>query len=181
MKPGALLKLLLSGAVMICMVAGSSMVVHAKAKPMPVNPAFQSILPALARTHVPAYLPTVFPEAAGKRLYATVQQAVPGRYQITVDYTPGCHGADACHYGDLMGRQRAASAAAMSGTRVALGGRLTGYLVLGTCGASCAESTISWAAGSYSYSVGAKLSRADLIVFARSAVTAGAYPPPASR
>jgi hypothetical protein len=180
MQRGVIAKLCLSGVTIIGLLAGSqSVAARSSSKQTPVSPVFRSLLPALARTHVPAYLPVVFPEAGKTRLYATLQGAKAGHYQVNIDYTADCHGADACHYGDLDGRSLPAGKAKPSGTRVDLGHHVTAYFVTGGCGASCAESTITWDAGSYRYVVGAKISHADLVAFAKSAVNAGPYPAPA--
>jgi hypothetical protein len=133
-----------------------------------VSPIFRALLPALARTQVPLRLPANFPEAGGQRLYATLGTAKPGHYAVDVDYTADCHGANVCHYGDVEGR-KIASTAKTAGSPVQLGHRISGYFVLGRCGGSCAESTITWNAGGFRYTVGAKISRADLIAFAASA------------
>ncbi len=69
-----------------------------------VAPFFRALLPGLARTQVPPRLPTSFPEV-GDNLYATLTTAKPGHYTISMDFTRTCHGADACHYGDLDGRR----------------------------------------------------------------------------
>jgi hypothetical protein len=135
-----------------------------------VSPIFRPLLPALARTQVPLKLPTVFPEAGTHRLYATLGTAKRGHYIIEIDYTADCHGANVCHYGDLEGR-RAPGTGKPTGSPVQLGHHVTGYFVLGQCGASCAESTITWDSGRFRYTVGAKVSRADLITFVGPAVS----------
>jgi hypothetical protein len=162
--------------VAVCSLTGVQ-TAYAAGRQAVVKPLFRPLLPALARTRVPAYLPTVFPEKGTARLYASMYSARPGLYEVYIEYTPNCDGGDACHYGDLEGRRRAASGGSLlRGALVDLGHHVTGYFVLGGCGASCAESTISWRVGSYAYEIGAKLSRADLIAFTRSAIGAGAYP-----
>jgi hypothetical protein len=170
----------MGGATILGMLTGSQHVAaQSPSKQVPVSPIFKSLLPALVQTHVPAYLPTAFPEAGTTRLYATLQTAKTGHYRIYVDYTADCHGANVCHYGDLEGQRRAAGKGAPSGTPMSLGQHVTAYFVLGSCGASCAESTVTWDSGSYRYVAGAKVSRADLIAFAKSALNAGPYPAPA--
>jgi hypothetical protein len=132
-----------------------------------VAPLFRALLPGLARTHVPPRLPTIFPEVGGK-LYATLTTAKPGQYSISIDFSRDCHGADACHYGDLAG-WRAQGSAKPVGSALPLGKHITGHFQLGKCGASCALSTITWAAGGFRYTVGAKVTRTDLITLAASA------------
>lgn len=112
-------------------------------------------------------LPTIFPGAGGD-LYAALTTAKPGHYSISIDFTRTCHGADACHYGDLDGR-RVQGTAKPAGYALPLGKHVTGYFQLGRSGASCALSTITWDAGGYRYSVGAKVYRTDLITMAASA------------
>ena len=141
----------------------------------PVSSLFAHLLPALGSTGVKAYLPTVFPDAGGAHLYATVSHVTPGRYWLMVDFTPDCHGADACHYGDVWG-QRAQVKAAPAGVPVELGRHVVGYYVQGRCGASCAEGTVTWEVAGYVYGVGAKVARSGLIALAKSAVMAGAHP-----
>jgi len=130
-------------------------------------PMFRALLPRLARAQVPPRLPTIFPEV-GANLYATLTTATPGHYSISMDFTATCHGADACHYGDLEG-QRVQGTGKAAGSALPLGPHITGYFQLGRCGASCALSTVTWNAGGFRYTVGAKVTRTDLITLAASA------------
>jgi hypothetical protein len=142
----------------------------------PANPIFKSILPALKRAGVPVYLPTIFPEKGHSHLYASLLEAKPGYYSFTIDFTADCRGADACNYAYLQGeRAPTGRHEAIRGSRVVLGGNITGYFLLGTCGASCAESSITWVSASHEYEIWAQLSRKDLIAFTSSAVAAGPY------
>ncbi len=131
-------------------------------------PLFRSLLPRLATTKVPAQLPTIFPELTSTHLYATLSIAKPGHYMIEVDFSATCNGADACHYADLEG-VRAPGTGKPAGSPIKLTDSVTGYFRLGQCGASCAESTITWDAGGFRYTAGAKLTRTHLIAFAASA------------
>jgi hypothetical protein len=141
-----------------------------------VNPVTPAVLTSIERSGVPAYVPASFPETRGARLYATVYRERPGYYFLNIDYTAGCDGGDACHYGDLQGQHLvAAGRAKIAGSPLALGSHVTGYYVPGRCGASCAEDTISWTVGGYGYSVGAKLARPDLVALVRSAIAGGPH------
>jgi hypothetical protein len=140
------------------------------------NPMFRAILPALKRAGVPVYLPTIFPERGHSRLYTSLLEVKAGYYQFTIDFTADCRGADACNYAYLQGQGvPAGKHPAIRGSRVDLGGDTTGYFLLGTCGASCAESSITWVSASHEYEIWAQLSRKDLIAFTSSAVAAGPY------
>ncbi len=182
MRFRALVRLCVSCACGVVLITTSRYTVaNAAGKGPAVSPVFQSLLPTLERTKVPVYLPSVFPEATTSHLYAAVGQAIPGHYLVYIGFTSSCRGENACAYGQLEGRLRAAGMKTPSGTRVDLGHNVTGYYVRGSCRAYCLLDTITWDSGHARYSSGAKLSERDLIAFARSAVGAGAHTAAASR
>jgi hypothetical protein len=140
-----------------------------------VSPVFQPLLPDLLRTHVPLYLPTIFPGAVKSRLHVSMGTDQLGSYEVNVSTVANCDGADACQWGWAAG-QKAQAAAAMAGeTPVPLGKHITGEYSAGRCGASCAGASLTWAVGRFSYSVGGYLNRSQVVAMARSAVAAGAY------
>src|SRR4051812_20259200 len=102
---GALLALAMLGA--LAATGADSHRTLATAGQPPVNAVFRPILPRLRGLEVPVLLPTSLPRRAqaeaALHLYATVEDRTPYSYRVALGYTPDCHGATACRFGEVTG------------------------------------------------------------------------------
>ena len=137
----------------------------------------------------PLMLPPEFP--AGEGLPAVqpyVITAEPGEYEISLDYGPDCHGAGACHYGSLAGKQvdsplpvgiRNNPFEAERAQAVTLAYGIQGYFVESVCGANCSDAQVFWLYGGYQYMLGLKAGlQSDVINLANAAIENSLTPAP---
>jgi hypothetical protein len=113
---------------------------------------FAPIAPGLAKSAIPVLVPGALPAADLEGLRAELLSAGPAGYAIDLDYTPDCHGATACYLGHISGMKSPVDGNALHGTRVPmdyLG--TTGFFVLGPCGASCSDSTLTFEVHGFLY------------------------------
>jgi hypothetical protein len=135
---------------------------------------FDRLLPRLRATGVPVLLPTGL-----HGVYADLAQALPGYYEVSLAYTPHC-GANACAYGAVVGQRGAHpprgadGTLTLTGAKVALARDYTGYFVPFGCGASCGDSTLTWAEGAYRYQIALHAgAKRDAVRLANTAIMAG--------
>ena len=103
---------------------------------------FAPIASGLQNSAVPVLLPGSLPAADLEGLRAELRSANGNGYAIDLDYAADCNGATACYLGQITGKP--SNGSKLSGTPVALSNGTTGYFVLGPCGASCSDSTITF-------------------------------------
>jgi hypothetical protein len=114
-------------------------------------PVFTGILPALKSVEIPVKLPVSFPSNAvgkGGHLYASVQDVSRWSYIVTVDYTKGCGGADACNYAEIDGGPTLNEPSILDypwGRPVGLAHNVKALYRPFSCGASCGQSAIIFA------------------------------------
>jgi hypothetical protein len=132
--------------------------------------AFTPLLAGLSKSGVPVLLPGALPEPDLVNSIATIESADSKGYAIELALAPDCGGATACHIGHVQGMK--ADGSALSGEKVWLPSGVTAYYVLGPCGASCSDSTITFDRNGDRYEFAEKgASKADLTQFASSIVT----------
>lgn len=126
---------------------------------------------------VAVLLPSELPTALERPLYAS-GGGRPDGYDISLAFTPGCGGANACTAG-FFGAERGGTIAEEL-EAVELGGGVAGRYKPLTCGASCSAPSIEWAAGGVLYTIQLKLNYGDeakdkaaLVALAASAIEAG--------
>jgi hypothetical protein len=109
-----------------------------------VHPAFQSISAKLQQqTKIPVLLPTFIPESDNPQLTALVENINAAEYKVMLAFAPQCNGGAACYLGSVSGKLVDGNLVP-EGTKVALANKLTGYFVDASCGANCADATLSW-------------------------------------
>jgi hypothetical protein len=132
--------------------------------------AFEPLLAALSKSAVPVLLPGSLP---GPDLIIAIPQlesANGNGYAIELGLAPDCNGATACHIGHLSGKKSDGSP--LKGAPVPLPIGETAYFILGPCGASCSDSTLTFDRAGYRYEFSEKgSSKGDLREFASTIVT----------
>jgi hypothetical protein len=178
-----------------------------------VLPLFQPILSSLERqTQVPIVLPTIIPTVAVvtvdgntgayidvpitedghfRDTYASISDASTDSYEISLDATSDCQGADRCSFGLLGGQvvyqntpsiqseyafelapdfQPPARSPELMG-EVDLANGIKGYFVPYVCGANCDTSKVLWEQNGYRFKVGIRYaSKATMVEMANSAI-----------
>lgn len=140
------------------------------------SPVFRSLFPALKdQTKVPILLPTYVPEAEQPdRVYAILEEADAGKYQILLAFTEDCRGGTACRLGGVSGEVATPRAAVVSGKAVTLSNGIVGDFVDAKCGANCSDSTLTWDQDGYRYTMAIKAGKeATLVKMANSAIANG--------
>ncbi|HTA40724.1 MAG TPA: hypothetical protein VK760_16700 [Candidatus Acidoferrales bacterium] len=132
--------------------------------------AFVPLLGSLSKSAVPVLLPGSLPGPDLINAIPQLESADGKGYAIELGLAPDCGGATACHIGHISGMKSDGSA--LPGEKVSLPIGVTGYYVLGPCGASCSDSTITFDRNGYRYEFAEKgASKGDLREFAATIVT----------
>ena len=135
---------------------------------------FAPIAQGLKQSAVPVLVPGTLPADDLHGLRAELRSAGRDGYTIELDYAADCNGATACYLGRISGER--SNGSKPPGSKVALSGGTTGYFVLGPCGASCSDSTMTFDRGGYRYVFAEKgASRDSLAQWASSIVTLPAW------
>ena len=138
-----------------------------------VSAVFVKLLPRLLATHVPLYLPTVFPGMVKSRLHVSLAPAQNNAYEVDISTVANCNGADACNWAWVSGEPAPkAFTFPTKDVSVSLGAHIKGEYSPGSCGASCTGVSVDWVVGRYLYSFGGNMDRAQVVALARSAVAA---------
>ena len=97
-----------------------------------------------------------------------------------LDYGADCHGAGACHYGRLAGKQVASTQPesaqnfifeADQAQKVTLAKGIEGYFIEANCGANCDDAKVFWIYKDFQYMIGLKgASQADVVDLANAAI-----------
>jgi hypothetical protein len=87
---------------------------------------------------LPKYLPD---DVMSRRVYAVIRTKSSSGYVVDLAYAPDCRGATVCSIGEITGSRKPIP---LTGTAVTLSNGARGYFVLGPCGASCSDSTLTW-------------------------------------
>ena len=141
-----------------------------------VTAVFVKVLPALLRSHVPLYLPTVFPGVVKSHLHVSLGPVPKGAYEVDISTVANCNGADACTWGWVSGeRSPQGYKFPAKDVPVSLGANIKGEYSPGSCGASCSGVSVDWLVHGYLYSAGGYMDRSQVVALARSAVAAGPY------
>jgi hypothetical protein len=117
-------------------------------------------------TKVPLSMPMWVPYDDDKSnpLFASVQTANPGNYQLELAWIEDCNFAGACHVGYISGSTSSLLQNKGPKVPVTLKGGIQGYFVDAGCGANCDDSAIYWASGGYHYAIGMKAETQDTLV-----------------
>jgi hypothetical protein len=137
------------------------------------HPAFQSILPKLKqKTKLKILLPKFLSGDDGVNpIYAIIETATRDRYSIILGYTPNCNGGTACRLGTVYAESVTAKTPRLTGKKVSLANKITGYFVDATCGANCSDATLTWRQSNVQYTVGLKAGdRTSLVKMANSTI-----------
>jgi hypothetical protein len=141
---------------------------------------FKSVTAALFKgTSLAVLLPTYLPEAdSGKQVFASLTSVEAKYYSIELSLAPNCQGASACHLGSVEAAGGTSiSTIPLSGKSLKLSKGQTAYFEEGQCGASCADSYLTWEQGGVRYRVGIKAGRQEtLLRMANSAIDNGIIP-----
>ena len=135
----------------VLVATGSAPWPSAAAAPAKYAPLYSGILPALKHVLIPLKLPATFPAdriGTGHRVYASVAAVSPWSYIVTIDYTPGCHGADACTLAEIDGGPTLNEPTILAypwGKPVTLTHHVKGLFRPFSCGASCGQSAVVFA------------------------------------
>ncbi len=139
-----------------------------------VSPVFVRLVPRLLATHVPIYLPTVFPGMVKTRLQVSLAPVQKGAYEVDISTVANCNGADACNWAWVSGEPAPeAFVFPRKDVVVSLGAHIKAEYSPGSCGASCTGVSVDWTVGRYLYSIGGNMGPAQVVAVARSAVAAG--------
>ena len=135
----------------------------------------------LVLTGVPIILPPEFPVEEGlPDIYPYVVYKDADFFEISLDYGIDCHGAGACHYGEMAGKRT--YEATPSGTvnypfmadqaqQVSLAKGITGYFIESNCGASCSDAVVYWIYKDFEYFLGLSAgSMEDVVSLANAAI-----------
>ncbi len=130
-----------------------------------VNPIFKEILAELKKK---SHVPIILPRDLGNKdepapLYARLESISPNEYRIIIGFSPDCEGGNACRWGTVSGEKNS-NASGASGVKVLLSKGITGYFILGKCGAVCSDSRIIWFNGQYKYTIGIKAAKKSVLV-----------------
>jgi hypothetical protein len=132
--------------------------------------AFVPLLPSLSKSGVPVLLPGSLPGPDLINAIPQLESADANGYSIELGLAPDCYGATACRIGHISGKKSDGSA--LKGEPVSLPIGVTGYFILGPCGSSCSDSTLTFDRNGYRYAFGEKgASKGDLREFASTIVT----------
>jgi hypothetical protein len=132
--------------------------------------AFAPLLARLAKSGVPVLLPGALPGPDLINASAHLDSVGGDGYSIELALAPDCNGATACHIGQISGEKSGGSTP--KGEAVVLPLGVTAHFVLGPCGASCSDSTLTFDRNGYRYVFAEKgASKGDLRELASTIVT----------
>lgn len=106
----------------------------------PAKKLFGPIAGGLQKSAVTVLLPGNLPPEDGLR--AELVSAGAKGYSIDLDFDPDCHQASACYDGSISGAPSPGGTPPGKPVKTSLG--VTAYFVLGPCGASCSNSTLTF-------------------------------------
>jgi hypothetical protein len=117
-------------------------------------------------TKVPLRLPMWVPYDDDKDnpVFASVQAATPGGYQLELAWVSDCNGGGACHLGYISGGTSPLPENKCARIPVALNGGVKGYFIDAGCGANCDDSAVYWTDGVYHYSISMKAEIKETLV-----------------
>lgn len=95
-------------------------------------------------------------EGVSGMVYLTLYEVTSSQYSFNIGFTPSCAGATVCRIGTLQGEHVSSKSPKLKGKKIALIEGKSGYFSEGDCGASCADSLLTWREGPYQYQVGLK-------------------------
>jgi hypothetical protein len=142
---------------------------------------FQPVYEILEDTGVPPMLPSEFRvDESLPPIHPFIYTAIPGEYELSLDFGEDCMGAGACHYGSLTGKL-VDSRDPVSTTNIpydveraqviTLAEGIEGYFIEAACGASCDDTKVFWILNGYQYMVGIKAGKqADVLALANAAI-----------
>jgi hypothetical protein len=174
---------------------------------------FQPIIQSLEqRTIVPIVLPTIIPDDAlipgdginqpyidvpvasngsFENIYASISEADRTQYEVSLDATADCQGADKCSFGEVSAQALTPQTPSVQSEyafesesdfhpmerspeqmgEVSLTHGIKGYFVPFVCGASCDTSKVIWDQNGYRYKFGIRYaSKATMVQMANSAI-----------
>ena len=157
-----------------------AVVVCAAAQAATVHPSafsralFAPVVKQLSKSAVPVLLPGgTWSDPSAPPLIAIVHRANAKGYDVELAYTADCNYADACTSGEISGTR--IDGRVLTGTALHLPIGATGFFIQGGCGASCAESTITFDLRGYRYVFASKGGLRELRALTQRIATLAAF------
>jgi hypothetical protein len=154
-----------------------SVAAHATAKQASAFDAlFQQVARDLRhRTRIPVLLPRRLPDVGQGRtpVYASLSNAAPDSYEITLGFTPGCGGGTACRLGSIGARRRDPGEKQPGGKLIVVRTGIKGWFTPSRCGANCSDAIVMWRQRRIEYFVGLKAANKHDVIALANAVLSG--------